>query len=138
MVTLCIAKHTKRTFYMIPSTAKASHRLPYVCIINPATRLVPTTTNDGDSHLADNENNSTAAYCTCPMFAFNVINRREAIYCKHLLAVRIAHALQSYATREVEDVNELDHLLASSEVFTNQTASPFPSRSRQNRDQTAE
>lgn len=42
-------------------------------------------------------------YCTCHSFAFAVLQRKESRYCKHLLAVILAEALETFKTKTVKD-----------------------------------
>ena len=42
-------------------------------------------------------------YCTCQSFAYSVVTKKESRYCKHLLAVMIAEALNEYQIKYVKD-----------------------------------
>ena len=57
--------------------------------------------SSGESHLLL----LAGEYCTCPSFQFSC-----QLYCKHLLAVKLAQALESVETTVVED-SHVDNLL---------------------------
>ncbi|KAJ6228533.1 zinc finger swim domain-containing protein [Anaeramoeba flamelloides] len=47
-------------------------------------------------------------YCSCPDFHYNVINRQKNLFCKHILAVRIASTLGLIEKREIKESEYLD------------------------------
>ncbi len=50
-----------------------------------------------------------SSYCNCPSFVYSVVLKEEALWCKHLLAVRLCQALERVESREVcgEDIAEM-------------------------------
>ena len=54
-------------------------------------------------------------YCTCQSFSMSVISKKEFRYCKHLLAVILADALDCYSIINVPDT-ELGQLLLDEET----------------------
>lgn len=44
-------------------------------------------------------------FCTCQSFIFQIVNKRESIYCKHLLAIRLAQALNKYNVQTITDMD---------------------------------
>ena len=42
-------------------------------------------------------------YCSCRAFQWDVLSKGEQLICKHMLAVRIAEALDDYNVTEIDD-----------------------------------
>lgn len=42
-------------------------------------------------------------FCSCLSFQYTVLNRRDSVMCKHLLAVHVAEAIRGAVVKEVSD-----------------------------------
>ncbi|XP_065054984.1 zinc finger SWIM domain-containing protein 7-like [Rhopilema esculentum] len=45
----------------------------------------------------------SCSYCSCPSYLYTVLLKKEAMLCKHLLAMELAIALDDFITREISD-----------------------------------
>eukprot|EP00118_Oscarella_pearsei_P010330 m.62988 g.62988 ORF g.62988 m.62988 type:complete len:136 (+) comp35126_c0_seq3:75-482(+) len=48
---------------------------------------------------------ASSNYCTCPSYVYTVLVKREALMCKHVLAMHLCCALDSSVVHEISDAD---------------------------------
>ena len=59
--------------------------------------------NDVNYYIVENLN-----FCACPSFKYNVLNKNEYNYCKHMILVKLLKAMNKLAVKYVKDTELAD------------------------------
>eukprot|EP00112_Aurelia_sp_Birch-Aquarium-sp1_P011163 Seg2351.7 transcript_id=Seg2351.7/GoldUCD/mRNA.D3Y31 product="Zinc finger SWIM domain-containing protein 7" protein_id=Seg2351.7/GoldUCD/D3Y31 len=58
---------------------------------------------------------ASSDYCTCPSYLYTVLLKREALMCKHLLAMHLAISMNNFAVREISDEDYVAYIAYETE-----------------------